>query len=301
MVGSPSWHFSSLSIPHTWSPVIGLLSRCWRSARWFSRVGSCGLEFARPTLCFALLSGVSVVGCGSEDGQDNRRPSLSSVADQTVGVNQPLSFSVLGSDPDGDSLNFDFSSDSPGVTSRASLTPAGSDAAIFNWTPTATDVGIHVVDFSVSDGQTSDTRAVTIEVRSSVGNGAPVFRKPLGTGTTLDLAQKKCVEVAIEVEDPDSPGVTISQTEPLIQGAELIQDTGLTATWTFCPTPAQIQAEDIYTLRLAADDGDNPAVTKNFVVVLRKAQKSGCPGARPSSSTHRWTSAVSTTSRSTRM
>ncbi|MCA9626845.1 MAG: pre-peptidase C-terminal domain-containing protein [Myxococcales bacterium] len=232
-------------------------------------------------MCFALLSGVSVVGCGSEDGQDNRRPSLSSVADQTVGVNQPLSFSVLGSDPDGDSLNFDFSSDSPGVTSRASLTPAGSDAAIFNWTPTATDVGIHVVDFSVSDGQTSDTRAVTIEVRSSVGNGAPVFRKPLGTGTTLDLAQKKCVEVAIEVEDPDSPGVTISQTEPLIQGAELIQDTGLTATWTFCPTPAQIQAEDIYTLRLAADDGDNPAVTKNFVVVLRKAQKSGCPGGAP--------------------
>ncbi|MEZ4373255.1 MAG: pre-peptidase C-terminal domain-containing protein [Polyangiaceae bacterium] len=203
------------------------------------------------------------------------------MADQTVSVNQPLSFSVLGSDPDGDSLAFSFASDSDGVMSHASLTPAGSDAAIFNWTPLATDVGIHIVDFTVSDGKAKDTRAVTIEVRSSIGTGAPVFRKPLGTGTTLDLSQKKCVDVAIEVEDPDSPGVTIAQVEPVIEGAELLQDSGLTATWTFCPTAAQIQAEDIYTLRLSADDGDNPAVTKNFVVVLRKAQKAGCPGTAP--------------------
>ncbi len=74
---------------------------------------------------------------------------------------------------------------------------------------------------------------------------------------------------------------TISELEPLVEGAELIQDTGLTATWMFCPTQTQIQAEDIYTLRLSADDGDNAAVTKNFVVVLRKAQKAGCPGGAP--------------------
>lgn len=238
-----------------------------------SRVGS--------RVVLGALFCVASVSCGSDDGGANRKPSLSTVADQTVSVNQPLSFSVLGSDPDGDSLSFSFSSDSASVTTHAALAPAGSDAAIFSWTPLATDVGIHVVDFNVSDGKSSDTRAVTIEVRSSIGSGAPVFRKPLGTGTTLDLAQKKCVEVAIEVEDPDSPGVTITQAEPVIEGAELIQDSGLTAAWTFCPTPAQIQAEDIFTLRLAADDGDNPTVTKNFVVVLRKAQKADCPGGAP--------------------
>ncbi len=228
-------------------------------------------------LCVALL----LIGCGSGEVDDNKAPVLGPLSDQVVSVNQPLSFSLLGSDPEGAQLSFSLSTDAEGITRRATLTPAGSDAAVFSWTPLATDIGTHVVGFTVSDGSKSDSRAVTIEVKSSVGNGVPVFRKPLGTGTTLDLATRKCAEVQVEVEDPDSPGVTIEEVEPKIAGAELIQDSGLTATWQWCPSPAQVQAADVHTLRLSADDGDNPKVSKNFVIVLRKPQKANCPGEAP--------------------
>src|SRR5690606_24067839 len=129
---------------------------------------------------FCLLS----LGCSSGEDGANKPPVLGPLDDQVVSVNQPLSFSLLGSDPEGAPLSFSLSTDAEGISSRATLTPAGSDAAIFAWTPLATDIGTHVVGFKVSDGSKSDSRTVTIEVKSSVGGGLPVFRKPLGTGTT---------------------------------------------------------------------------------------------------------------------
>lgn len=232
------------------------------------------------SLWFITLA-IFIAACGGEDPDANRPPALGPVDDQVASVNEPLTFSLLGSDPEGSPLTFAMSADSEGITSHATLTPAGSDAAVFSWTPLVTDIGTHVIDFSVSDGKKADRRAVTIEVRSTIGGGLTVFRKPLGTGMTLDLAARKCAEVMVEIEDPDSPGVTITEAEPKIEGAELIQESGLTATWRFCPTAAQIQVADMYTLRLAADDGDNPVVIKPFVIVLRKAQKAACPGEPP--------------------
>ena len=50
----------------------------------------------------------------------------------------------------------------------------------------------------------------------------PVFREPLGSGTTLDLSQSNCIELDILVEDPDSPNVDISLEEPLEDGYEFV-------------------------------------------------------------------------------
>ena len=87
----------------------------------------------------------------------------------------------------------------------------------------------------------NQTITITVEISEGGGTG-PTFRKPVGTGTTLDLAQKDCGTLDVVVEDPDSAEVVITQEEPVIAGASLQQDSGLTAKWSWCPTPEQIDA-----------------------------------------------------------
>jgi hypothetical protein len=127
-----------------------------------------------------------------------------------------------------------------------------------------------------------------------------VFRQPLGSGTTLDLNTRQCLDLDIVVDDQDSPEVIISQDDPVIEGATLDATSGLAANWNWCPTRAQIDADDRYTLTLGADDGDNPKVVKNYLVVLRPPDPDQLPGQRRRSSpTPRPTSRRSSISPST--
>src|SRR5262249_43873648 len=152
---------------------------------------------------------------------------------------------------------------------------------VFRWTPIAADVGEHAFDFTVSDGRRTSTATIMIDVRSAIGAAtAPVFRAPLGSGTTLDLGQQPCIDLDVVVEDQDSPRVKLSQLDPVIEGAALTVRDGLTASWHWCPTREQ-QAESRYTLVLGADDGDNPKTIKNYLVVLRGGTGNSCPGAPP--------------------
>ena len=109
-----------------------------------------------------------------------------------------------------------------------------------------------------------------------------MFRQPLGTGTTIDLSQKNCVDLDVVVEDQDTPTVKIGQEDPIIDGANLTAKDGQSATWHWCPSRAQ-EGEDRYTLVLSADDSDNPKTIKNYLVVLRGTGGGGasCPGAPP--------------------
>src|SRR5690606_4449966 len=120
---------------------------------------------------------------------------------------------------------------------------------------------------------------ITIDVRSAIGSAtAPIFRRPLTTGTPLDLAKKRCLDLEIVVEDQDTAQVTIAEEEPTIEGAELTQETGQTATWRWCPSRGQ-EGEARHTLILSADDGDNPKTIKNFLIVLRgTGDGANCPG-----------------------
>jgi hypothetical protein len=79
------------------------------------------------------------------------------------------------------------------VTSAiARIDPGGPGTATFKWTPNASDVGIHALDLIASDGQASTRQTVSVDVKSAVSSaGSPIFRQPLGSGTTLDLAAGK--------------------------------------------------------------------------------------------------------------
>lgn len=232
--------------------------------------------FATLTAMTCLATAVACGGGGA--------PELNGLTDQVAQVGTELVINLEGTDPDGDRLDYGFrAADLTDLDSRASVSVSPSGAGVFRWTPNAMDLGEHAFDFTASDGDNTTTVTITIDVRSAIGSAtAPVFRAPLGTGTTLDLAKKRCLDLDIVVEDQDTAQVALTQEEPVIEGAELIQEGGLNATWRWCPTKEQ-EAESRYTLTLAADDGENPKTLKNYLIVLRTGGGgTSCPGAAPS-------------------
>jgi hypothetical protein len=76
------------------------------------------------------------------------------------------------------------------------------------------------------------------------------------------------MSIDILVEDRDTAQVTIEEVAPPIMGGQLLIADGTSGTWDWCPTPAQVAAQDRYTLVLSADDGENPKTIKNYVIVL---------------------------------
>jgi hypothetical protein len=219
---------------------------------------------------------LTMAACGGNDP-----PRLAPVGAQRAAVDVELAIALEASDPEDDELELSFDADLPDIQTRARITGGKDGTATFRWTPLLSDLGDHTFTFRASDGRERVTRRAVVTVAASEGQGAPVFVQPLGTGTTLDLAHGSCLEVPVVVSDPDTPGVTLSQVEPAIEGAELAQDSELTGTWTFCPTREQIASGSRFALRLAADDYEHPTVIKDYLVVLLGDSGESCPGEVP--------------------
>jgi len=211
-----------------------------------------------------LVSLIGWVGCAAGGGA----PELSGVADHVVVVGSELRIDLDGTDPDGDQLAYGFRAppDLKGLDGRAIISVAPSGAGVFRWTPIGSDLGEHSIDFTVSDGETEVVLTVTVNVVNSVTS--PIFRAPLGSGTTLDLDAKECLELDVMIEDQDTTAVTLTQQAPILAGATLDVQDDQSATWRWCPTTEQ-RTQPRHTLVLAADDGQNPQTIKNYVIVLR--------------------------------
>jgi len=209
-------------------------------------------------------------GCAPEPPA-GRAPTLDPLTDQVAQVGQELRLGLRASDADHDNLSYSFSSSIADFATRAHLRPYGDGAsAELTWTPLASDVGAWAVDITVSDGVNQATETVTLSVVADGGAGAPIFRKPLGSGTTLDLAASGCLDLDVLVEDADSAHVTLRAPAPGIAGATLESTGPFSARWHWCPTGAQIAAQDRYPLTLAAADGENAETLLHYLIVLRK-------------------------------
>ena len=206
------------------------------------------------------LAAVLVVGCDT-----GKPPDIVGLSDQVAVVGQQFILEIAGVDPDGDRLTYGVTSDLK-LDSNATLTQTPVGHGLFKWTPVATDIGAHLFDFTVSDGDHDATLSIQIDVRS--GSGAPIFRQPLGTGRVINLATDPCITVDIVVEDSDTAQVTIAEEEPWIAGGQFNQLDGTTAEWRWCPTPQQVAETDRYTLTLSADDADNPKAIKDYILVI---------------------------------
>jgi hypothetical protein len=224
------------------------------------------------------LAALAALACGPTGGP----PRMGELTDQVIAVNQELVLIVTASDADGDPLDFSFEADVVDIQRRARLGRLPNGAAEFRWTPLAADVGVWPFDFTVSDGTHEDTVTIMIDVRSAIGDGsAPRFLHPAGMGTTLNLGNASCLELDVEVLDADSPEVVIGLGEPVLDGAELIQLTGTTGEFRWCPSDIQVAVDDRYPVIFTADDGDNPVAHHPYLIVLRRPVKPDCPGDPP--------------------
>jgi hypothetical protein len=234
-----------------------------------------------------LAPAILCVGCAADAGSS---PKIKPLSDRVTYVGQELTLEISATDDDGDALEFNYWScqvttegcKKQSIKDRADLRQAG-NLAVFRWTPITSDAGTHSIDFTVSDGKNVSKETISIEVKVDQGSTtAPIFRKPIGAGTALDLSVKSCIDnLPVLVEDQDSVGVTITQDAPVLEGAQFDLEDPFSGSWRWCPTEAQIQAAPSHTLRLTADDGDNPPVFKAFVIMLLKAPDQGCPGEAP--------------------
>ncbi len=241
---------------------------------WLAKLSSSrGLWTMTSAACLATS-----VACTSGNA-----PELTGLSDQVAQVGTELKLDLNGTDADGDRLSYAFrAADLATIDDRAMITVSPSGVGVFRWTPLAADVGQHAFDFVVSDGANDTTVTIDIDVKSAIGQAtAPIFRQPLGSGTTIDLGKNKCVDLHVVVEDQDTAQVDITEQEPKIEGATLTQEDGQSAIWRWCPTRAQ-EGEQRYTLVLAADDGNNPKTIKNYLIVLRgSGGNASCPGGAP--------------------
>ncbi|HEU0036492.1 MAG TPA: hypothetical protein VFQ53_38030 [Kofleriaceae bacterium] len=212
-----------------------------------------------------LLLALGAVLASCTSGSD--APDLGGLEDQIAVVGEELRIELAATDGDGDRLVYGFRAvDLKDLGDRAMISSTPDGGGVFRWTPIASDLGEHAIDFTVSDGDTQTTTTITINVVNSITS--PIFRAPLGTGTTLDLDVQDCLDLDVQIEDSDTTNVTLSQGDPVLDGAALDQTSAQAGKWHWCPDAAQRQISR-HMLLLVADDGQNPPVTKNYIVVLR--------------------------------
>lgn len=108
----------------------------------------------------------------------NQFPVLDAIGNKAVAEGAALSFTVTGSDPDGDA-----------VTLRATGLPTGAtfDGTDFDWTPGEDTARDYTVVFEATDGDLSDTESITISV-SDTNWHAPHYTNNVYEVSTNDLS-----------------------------------------------------------------------------------------------------------------
>lgn len=248
-----------------------------------------------PLLGALLLTGSS--GC---DGGGNHPPVFVTIPQQTyeVGVaHNPLIISA--SDADGDPLTYTmrvtlfagtdeqegYSWKKPGDRLPAAMGfVTDPDKATLTWDPLASQVGVHEIVFTVSDGKATDQEKITVTVLAGEGGGRPEFLTP--ASYVLQLVQTDTITALVAVKDDDSSRVTLS-VEGAPQGLafKVVSEDGKRAEFSWTPTHEQIAAKAIYSFRVVAvDDGGNRAEQQIRIVIRLKdggGPRPECPGEPP--------------------
>lgn len=185
---------------------------------------------------FNVFDGVSTA---SEDVtinvKANSAPVLDAINDKSVDENQSLNFTVSGNDLDGDSLNYSATGLPTGATFDSST-------GAFSWTPSYNQAGTYTVTFTVSDGNLTDNKTVTITV-NNVNRGPTI-----GCVSDKTVDENKKLTFSVCGDDLDGDSLTYSATG-LPSGATFNTKTGA-----FSWTPSYSQA-GTYTVTFTVSDG----------------------------------------------
>ena len=106
-----------------------------------------------------IVAGADVTDADFTASLANRPPVLDSIGYQSINEGSLLTFTISGSDPDGDSLTYGTSQ----LPSGASFDPV---TRVFSWTPDYAQAGLYSVTFTVSDGSLTDSETIAITVNN---------------------------------------------------------------------------------------------------------------------------------------
>lgn len=230
-----------------------------------------------------IIFSVFIIACD----EGNEPPSLLPLEERLWLVNTTNSLEIFARDPEGGSLQFNFSMEplpsvlTEGALGQPTLTPLSINQALFQWAPSLRDVGVYSVSFTVTDeGGLSSTETIRLEVYSpGLGDQAALrFSDPVGAGQTLDLSRNPCLELEISVSAEGIPAeeILIDLNEPYVEGADFIPPgtfTGKQRRLSWCPSVTQLEERDRYTLNLRArrkrGEGWSEGITKRYLVRLQ--------------------------------
>ncbi|MFB3076521.1 MAG: PKD domain-containing protein, partial [Lysobacterales bacterium] len=167
----------------------------------------------------------------------NDPPVLDPVGNQIVQLGQSLTFTLSGSDPNGDPISFTATP----LPLPANMTLNGT-SGMLTFTPDATQVGDHILTMMMSDGVLTDTETITITVQ-----GAP-------PGGVTELIGR-----ILDTNDFTSTGTET----PVVGATVTILGSGITTTsdlegnFTLTGLPAGTQVFDIDSSTAAPGPGDS--------------------------------------------
>ncbi len=168
----------------------------------------------------------------------NRPPQFTNLKDYTVKENSLLQFTVKATDADaGTTLKIS----AQGLPEGAQFDP---QSAEFRWKPTFEQAGQYPVTFTVSDGDTSVNRKVTITVVNV--NRPPKFQSV----PVQQVKENQTLQFTVKADDPDAGSKLAYSARNLPEGATFDSKTG-TFTW----QPNFNQAGD-YTITFVVSDGE---------------------------------------------
>jgi PKD repeat protein len=126
----------------------------------------------------------------------NAAPVLSPIGDIVIDEDQTLSLTLLATDDGDGPLTYS-------VTYTSGTVPFGTlSGNTFTWTPSASDIGVHELTFTVSDGSLSDSETVSITVNNV--NDAPLlinFVAPTADNASVISENYALINVTISALD----------------------------------------------------------------------------------------------------
>ena len=208
----------SLSFSAAGLPQGAAFNPSTRSFSWTPDYAQAGLYNVTFTVSDGNLSASETVGITVTNV--NRPPVLNAIPPQAVNEGVLLTFSVSGSDPDGDPLTYG----AEGLIGGATFNPA---TRTFSWTPGYTQSGQYNVTFTLSDGNLSVSTAAQITVnnvnRPPTANAGPNRALTLPAGQSSMAVQLNgsgaepgrrslhlCMDGAPDPADVQNPTVSLS-------------------------------------------------------------------------------------------
>jgi hypothetical protein len=204
----------------------------------------------------------------------NVAPVLAAIGPQSVNVGQQLTFTVSGSDPDGDTLAYS----ATGLQAGANLIPT---TGVFTWTPGSSQAGIYPVTFTVTDtGGLSATKTISITVTDVTTDiRAPLILNFIATPNPSPINTPVTITAAID--DSTTGGSIIKSAHYSIDGSDWVAMNAVDGSWNTMiekvtiTLPAYTSA-GIHTIRIQGTDAaDNTAESSEIILLAVYDPSSG--------------------------